>query len=83
MKKMRRGQHNYPGDGYYRIVQEDWGYRIYIASDKYNQYRTYEYDGGCETRDEVEKELQTHTFPQIVKLYRDLYVYCECVEELG
>lgn len=84
MKKMERGQDAYPGDGYYRVsvADEGWGYYITIASDRANQMRTYEYDGGCGTVEEVEAELKKYTFEQIVKRYREQCVYLECVEEL-
>lgn len=84
MKRMRRGCDNYPDDGRYRIVEasEGWGFYVMIASDKRNEFRTYEYDRACGTKADIEKELREHSFDQIVKHYRDQYVYLECVEAL-
>lgn len=85
MKKMVKGQDAYPGDGCYRVdvVDEGWGYYVYIASDKHNQFRTYQYDGGCGTKEQVEAELEKHTFAEIVRMYKEQWVYCECVEALS
>ena len=53
-----------------------------IASTKRNQFRSYEYDGACATLEQVEDELKKHSFDEIVKLYREQFVYCECVEQI-
>lgn len=75
MKKLK----DYDG---YQITDANWGYYITLGSTKRNQMRTYEYDGACGTRDEVEDFLKKHTFNQIVKAFREQFVYLECVEEI-
>lgn len=84
MKKMRKGCDSYPDEGRYRVVEasEGWGYYVIIASDRYNEMRTYQYDGACGTKAEVEAELKKYSFAEIVKRYREQYVYLECVEAL-
>lgn len=79
MKKMRENSDNY-GDGAYRIVDCGNYYIVVIASDKANVMRTYEYDAGCGSIEEVEKELKEHTFDEIKAMYREQCVYCECEE---
>lgn len=82
---MEKGQNSYGGDGYYRITvaDEGWGYYIMIASDKHNQFRSYEYDGACGTFEEVEELLKNSTFSDIVKRFKEEYVYLACVELLA
>lgn len=75
MKKLK----DYDG---YQITDTNWGYYITLGSTKYNQMRTYEYDVACGTREEVEDFLKKHTFKEIVKAFREQFVYLECVEEI-
>lgn len=75
MKKLK----DYDG---YKITPTEWGYYVAIASTKRNQFRTYEYDGACATLEQVEDELKKHSFDEIVKRYREQFVYCECVEQI-
>lgn len=84
MKRMRRDCHTYPDEGRYRIIEaKDWGgYYVIIASDRHGEMRTYQYDGACDTKAGVEKELRAHSFAEIVKRYKEQYVYLECVEAL-
>lgn len=77
MKRMTKGGYNG-----YRITPTEWGFYVTIASEKHNQFRTYEYDGACGTREQVEAELKKYSFEEIVKRYREQCVYCECVEEI-
>lgn len=73
MKKLK----DYDG---YKITPTDWGFYVGIASTKRNQFRTYEYSGG--KAEEVEAELKKYSFDEIVKRYREQFVYCECVEQI-
>lgn len=66
----------------YRITPTDWGYYVVISDTKANQMRTYEYDGACGTAESIEQELKSHSFSDMVKRYRDQFVYCECVEQI-
>lgn len=68
-------------DGY-KITPTEWGYYITIGSTKRNQMRTYEYDGACGSAEQVEAELKKYSFDEIVKRYREQFVYCECVEQI-
>lgn len=68
-------------DGY-RVTPTEWGYYVTISSTKHNQFRTYEYDGACGNKEQVEAELKKYSFPEIVKRYREQCVYCECVEQI-
>lgn len=70
-------------DGYKLVKAADgWGYYVTIGSTKANKMISYEYDGGCATYDELENYLKTHTFEQVVKDFREQFVYCECVEPI-
>ena len=69
-------------DNGYRVIDHGRWYYITIASTKHNQYRNYEYDAGCGTIQEVEQELRNHTFEEIVKLYKEQYVYLDCIEAI-
>lgn len=78
MKKLAKGS-----DTGYRITDTGEGYyNIVLSDEKVNECRYYEYSGTYDTLDEVEKYLKTHTYKTIVKHFRDMWVYCECVEQL-
>ena len=69
-------------DDGYRIIDDGHYYTIVISDEKANKCVTYEYDAACGSLEDVEKELQEHTFNEMVKRYSEQCVYCECVEEL-
>lgn len=75
MKKL-----NANSDNGYSIAQDDYAYYITIANGK--EYRHYEYDKACGTLEKVEKELQENSYNTIVKLYKDQYVYLDCIEPI-
>lgn len=77
MKKLSKTNENG-----YRITPDTGVYYIYLQDEKANVGISYEYDAGCGTLEEVEKELQEHTFSEMRKRYAEQYVYCECVEPL-
>lgn len=68
-------------DGY-KIVPTDWGYYVTISSTDANKCISYEYDGHCATREELDKFLSEHSFDEVRKAFREQFVYCECVEEI-
>ena len=70
---------NYDG---YKITETEWGYYVVISSTKKNYMSTYEYDGACGTKEEVEKFLKEHTFEEVEKAYKDWCVYLECREQI-
>lgn len=70
-------------DSGYRIAPDDGVYCIYLQDKKANVGITYEYDAACATVQEVEKELQTHTFSEMVQRYKKQCVYRECTEALA
>lgn len=78
MRKLKRGS-----DTGYRITDTGEGYYEVVISDiNANETRYYEYSGTFETLEEVEKYLKRHTYEAIVKHYREMWVYCECVEQI-
>ena len=78
MKKLKRGS-----DTGYRITDSGEGYYYVTISDlKANETRYYEYSGTYESLEEVEEYLKNHTYNTIVKAYRDMCVYCECIEQI-
>ncbi len=67
----------------YRITDTGEGYYYICLSDKKaNECRHYEFSGTNNTIEEVEKYLKTHTYKTIVERFREMWVYCECVEQL-
>ena len=78
MKKLMKNS-----DTCYRITDSGEGYYyICLSDEKANECRHYEYSGTYETMADVEKYLATHTYKTIVKHFHDMWVYCECVEQL-
>lgn len=75
MKKLK----DYNG---YRITPTEWGYYVVISSTKANYMITYEYDGNCSTLEDLEDYLKKHTFYEVVKDFKDQYVYMECKEQI-
>ena len=60
---------------------EGW-YYVILADEKANEMRHYEYSGTYETPEQVEAWLEKHTYAQAVKHYKEMYVYCEAVEQI-
>ena len=78
MKKLEKGS-----DTGYRITDTGEGYyEVVISDEKANETRYYEYSGTFETLEEVEKYLKEHTYLETIRHYRDMCVYCECMERI-
>lgn len=78
MNKLQKGCDT----GYLITDSGDGYYDIFITDEKANECRWYEFSSTGGTLEEVEQYLKTHTYPTIVKSFREAWVYCASVEQL-